>query len=105
MITKTPLLPRDNENLSGTPNSRREETVRRLKEGAKVYDVVEQPRQPGNARSWVPCPEVETWQIEDALRETGGQLKEAARKLGISRVSLWRRMKAEPALRDFKDEI
>src|SRR3954454_23758789 len=45
------------------------------------------------------------WQIEDALRGTGGHIKASAHALGISRWSLWRRMKAEPHLRDILTEV
>ena len=33
--------------------------------------------------------------IRDALEETGGKRSETARRLGISRTTLWRRLKAE----------
>ncbi len=33
-------------------------------------------------------------EIEAALKETGGNVSEAARALGVNRVSLWKRMRA-----------
>src|SRR3954463_9911620 len=44
-------------------------------------------------------------EIEGTLRETGGHIKATARQLGISRITLWRRMKAEPHLRDILHEV
>ena len=44
--------------------------------------------------------DVSTWQIEAALRATGGVISKAAEKLRVSRVTLWRRIRREPHLRD-----
>ena len=37
--------------------------------------------------------EAERRQIEKALKQTGGHMIEAARKLGISRTTLWEKMR------------
>jgi DNA-binding NtrC family response regulator len=41
--------------------------------------------------------DAELQEIEHALSETGGRISEAARRLGISRTTLWKRMKASRA--------
>ena len=41
--------------------------------------------------------DAELQEIEHALAETGGRISEAARRLGISRTTLWKRMKASRA--------
>src|SRR4051812_36406211 len=87
--------PDDNEkNGSGdhpsTPEQRRQEAVRRLKEGVRTYEAVEGPGQPCNAPTRLPAAEIEGWQIEQVLREVKGELVNAAIKLGISRHTLWR---------------
>src|SRR4051794_28383110 len=99
------LPPDDNENDPSDPEKRCEETVRRPTEGAKLYEATDHRWQLGTHRPGLPCPEIEAWQIEDALRGTGGHIKASAHALGISRWSLWRRMKAEPHLRDILTEV
>jgi len=47
---------------------------------------------PRRARTWA---EQEREAIRQALRQTGGRRAEAARRLGVSRTTLWRRLRAE----------
>jgi transcriptional regulator of acetoin/glycerol metabolism len=47
----------------------------------------------GRPASVIPLAEGERAAIEGALRESGWQLSLAARRLGISRTTLWRRLK------------
>jgi transcriptional regulator of acetoin/glycerol metabolism len=48
---------------------------------------------PRQSRQVLPLAERERMAIEQALTESGWQLAVAARKLGISRTTLWRRLK------------
>ena len=45
------------------------------------------------ARSRAGSPEAQREEIEEALRSSGGNRAEAARQLGIGRVTLWKRMR------------
>jgi two-component system response regulator HydG len=48
----------------------------------------------GRARSLAAARDAaERQEIERALRETGGQISEAAKMLGVSRTTLWERMR------------
>jgi hypothetical protein len=50
-----------------------------------------------DTRSWA---HLEREAIRETLARTGGKLGETARQLGISRTTLWRRMKGRPSERD-----
>lgn len=43
--------------------------------------------------------------IADALRKSGGVVTDAAKALGVARATLTRRLSAEPALREVRDEV
>jgi transposase-like protein len=52
-----------------------------------------------------PVAHLATEKIIKALKATGGSVAEAARRLGVSRQSLYSRMRVEPRIREARDEI
>jgi hypothetical protein len=56
-------------------------------------------------RTREPLAHISTEQIEDALRRTGGNLVQTAKKLGVGRSTLYNRIGVEPSLLATRDEI
>jgi hypothetical protein len=56
-------------------------------------------------RTREPLAHISTDQIEDALRRTGGNLVQTAKKLGVGRSTLYNRIGVEPSLLATRDEI
>ena len=99
------LLERVNEKFPPDETSNSEEARKRRRSqiiGRVIgkTDTAEVQTEETLRRVGLPMAEVATWQIEAALRATGGVISKAAEKLRVSRVTLWRRIRREPHLRD-----
>src|SRR5829696_3508606 len=99
------LLERVNEKFPPDETSNSEEARKRRRSqmiGRVIgkTDTAEVQTEETLRRVGLPMADVATWQIEAALRATGGVISKAAEKLRVSRVTLWRRIRREPHLRD-----
>jgi DNA invertase Pin-like site-specific DNA recombinase len=99
------LLERVNEKFPPDETSNSEEARKRRRSqiiGRVIgkTDTAEVETEETLRRVGLPMADVATWQIEAALRATGGVISKAAEKLRVSRVTLWRRIRREPHLRD-----
>jgi hypothetical protein len=85
----------------------RQAIIDRLKEVTTIYEVeAEQFGQSDTGlKPWLPAAHLTGQQVAEAMAESLGHLGKTARLLGISRDTLWRRMRAEPKLKGFHQSL
>jgi hypothetical protein len=85
----------------------RQAIIDRLKEVTTVFKAEAEQfgQSDADLKPWLPAAHLTRQQVAEAMAESLGHLGKTARLLGISRDTLWRRMRAEPKLKELHTNL